>query len=182
MATLKYLGLLVVLIPSLGSATNLQLSWVAPSAYTDGTPIAAGTVVQYNVYGGPCGGTLVLLTSTPITGITNTRTNVNAGSWGYAVTAVIAGVESAQTPPVCATVQAPPSPPSNLTVTPVTTSTIAYMAVPGADTYSPLIVGTVPLGVACNPNERLLNLYVIPRASVTFTGTLKPVAVLGSCI
>jgi len=172
--------LLIAALPA--HATDLKLSWSAPTTYADNTtPLPAGAALTYNVYGGPCGGTLALLTSTPITTTTNIRYNVNPGNWGYAVTAILAGTESAQTAPVCASVQAGPAAPGTLTVTPVTTSTIAYMLVPGADTYAPLIVGQVPLGVPCNASERLLNLNVIPRASVTFTGALKPTAVLAAC-
>jgi hypothetical protein len=112
---------------------------------------------------------------------------VNSGSILYAVTqltllAGIAGPESAQTAPITTIVPPPPPTPGGVTVSLATTSTIAYMLIAGADTYSVLIVGSVPLGTPCDATKNLLGTYyVIPRASVTFTGALKPVAVLGAC-
>jgi hypothetical protein len=179
---LKYLLLLLALIAAPAFATNLTLTWVAPTTYADGTtPIPAGTAIAYNVYGANQGSTLALLTTTPITGLTNVRSNVNPGTICYAVTAIINAVESAQTSPVCVTVPQAPGAPGGLTVTPTTSSTIAYMLVPGKDTYGVLIVGSVPLGTPCLVGEPVLNYFVVPSASVTFTTGIKPPVVIANC-
>jgi hypothetical protein len=177
-AAMKLLAALVLWLFALPSlATNLTLNWTAPTQNTDGSPIAGA--ITYNVYGGACGAAFTQLQS-GITGTTNVRTNVNPGNWGYAVTAVVANQESARTSPVCTTVAAPvpvPGTPGGLTVTLATTSTIAYGLAPAHDRLAFLIVGSVPLGAACLPDQTA-NLYrVVPVASVTFTAPYKAATV-----
>lgn len=60
------------------------LSWTAPATYTDGTPITE--TISYNVYQGPCGGTLVKVLG-PITVLTVTRTGLPTGCVGFQLTA-----------------------------------------------------------------------------------------------
>jgi hypothetical protein len=177
-------AILLALIALPAWAENPVLTCVPPTTYADNlTPIPAGTAIGYNFYGAMQGSPLVLLnTAGPLPTCSDMRTNVNVGTICYSLAAVVNGQESAQEPPICIVVPPPPGTPGSFNANPTTTSTIAYMIVAGTDTYSPLIVGSVPLGTPCNANERLLNLNVIPRAAVTFTGALKPVAVLGSCL
>ena len=63
----------------------------------------------------------------------------------------------------------------------VTTSTIAYMLVPGKDTYGAIIVGSVPLGAPCVAAEPVLTYFVVPVASITFTTGLKSPVVVATC-
>lgn len=56
------------------------------------------------------------------------------------------------------------------------------MLVPGVDTYAPLLIGSIPLGTRCDATKALLGFYVVPRASVTYTGAVKkPPVVVGRC-
>jgi hypothetical protein len=177
--------LAVFALPSL--ATNLTVKCVAATKNVDGSALATGSTPAFNLYGNYQGNPLVLLNPTPSPACLFVRSNVNSGSIVYAVTQLtllngIAGPESAQTTPITTVVPAAAPPPGGVTVTLATTSTIAYMLVAGKDTYSVVIVGSAPLGTACDATKNLLGTYyVIPRASVTFTGALKPVAVLGAC-
>lgn len=36
--------------PSIGAGTPCSASWTAPTTHTDGTPLAAGELLQYNAY------------------------------------------------------------------------------------------------------------------------------------
>lgn len=109
---------LALTLSGIASATDLTLSWAAPTSFTNGTAIPASSVITYNVYGANQGSPLVLLQS-GITSLTNVRTNVDVGSKCYSVTDTVAGVESAQVSQICVTVAAAPPPqpnaPTNLT-------------------------------------------------------------------
>jgi Flp pilus assembly protein TadG len=179
--------LILIGLAPVADATNLTLSWSAVTTYTDTTSIAAGTPVTYNVYGAMQGQPLVLLTPTAIAVLTNSRSNVNPGTLCYAVSAIVDSSESAQTAPVCVTVATTvPSVPGSLTVTLVTSSTIAYMLVPGKDIFGVAIVGSVPLSTPCDATQihsvSGVPYYVIPSASVTLTGPITQLtATLGTC-
>jgi hypothetical protein len=180
---MKLLALLVSVLLALPAvAATVVLNWAAPTTYADNlTPIPAGTVVTYNVFAGPCGGPLQQITTTALATPTLIVPGVPPGAHGYAITAIIANQPSAQQTG-CLTVPAAPAAPGSLQITPVTTSTIAYMLVPGKDTYGSLIIGSVPLGTPCDYTKPVVGYFVIPSASVTFTGALKPTVVLGSCL
>ena len=94
------------------AGASVTVSWVAPTTYTDGTPLTGA--ITYNLY------LMNQSTTTPyVTGITSTsslRSGLSAGTKCYAVTAVVNGVESAQSESVAVMVTAAPSPPTGLTV------------------------------------------------------------------
>lgn len=162
-------------------ATNLTLSWVAPTQYTDGSNIAAGTAITYNVYGAIQGQPLQQL-ATALATTTTVRANVDPGVRCYAVTAVITGIESAQTPQVCATVAPPtPAPPTNLTVTVSVSANTVYTLIKETDRFVFLPVGTVPAGTKCDPSQNANGYYAVPRSAVTFTGNVQPPIVVASC-
>jgi len=97
------------------------LAWGAPVDYTSGQPIS-GTIT-YNIYQGtqttPSTPTLTKVQS----GVTSTGATVTAGltpgtTQCFAVTAVVAGVESAQSLQACKAIPLPtPGVPTTLTVT-----------------------------------------------------------------
>jgi hypothetical protein len=166
---------------SIAFATNLTLTWQPPTSYTDGTPIASGTAITYNIYGALQGELLQQL-ATGVTATTATRTSVDPGVRCYAVSAVVAGVESAQTAPVCATV-APPvaNPPNGLTVAITVADNTVYTLVKEVDRFVMLPVGTVPAGTPCDPMQNANGYFAVPRASVKFTGNVQPPIVLAKC-
>lgn len=175
--------------PPAAPVGSLTATCTAPTANADGSALAPNTGLAYTIYGAPQGQPkTALATSLPTCSSVQA---VTAGPWCFEAAAVatlpslLPSAESAHTPEVCASVGVSPTPtpkpPGGLTVTPVTTSTIAYMLVSGQDALTTLIVGTVPLGVSCNPKLEALGLNVVPRAQVTFAATLKPQAVLARC-
>lgn len=161
---------------------SLTLSCTAPTTYTDGTPIATGITVTFNFYGALQGQPLALLTPTPLTSCSNVRASVDPGVRCYAATAIINGQESAQTTPVCFTVPNPtPSAPGGMSVTPVTVATTAYMELQVPNGFTFLAVGTVALGVPCDPNQGVFPFHVVPASAVTPTGNIKRLAYLAAC-
>lgn len=101
---------------SLAHADPAVINFSAPTTYTDGTPIAAGTVVTYGVYQAPQGQPLVKVAT--ITGTTTTITTglTPGATFCFAVTALIAGQESAQSNQVCKLSSFPVPSPVTITV------------------------------------------------------------------
>lgn len=100
---------------SLAGTPSAVLSWVAPTTFTDGSPLT-GTVT-YNVYQGPTGAET--LTTTGVTALTwsaNPASLTAGSSICWTVTAVVGGVESAPSNEVCKSFPKVSSPPSTLTV------------------------------------------------------------------
>lgn len=71
--------------------SNITLTWTPPTANTDGTAISGA--ITYNLYN--VAGANPVLLAAGLTSAASTRTNLSAGTPCYAVTAVVAGVESA---------------------------------------------------------------------------------------
>jgi hypothetical protein len=99
------------------AAPSATVSWIAPTQNTDLTPITGP--ITYNLYEGP---TTTITTAAAQTGITTVTLTTNIGAIDgttacYAVTAVVGGVESAQSNAACKTFPAAtPTAPSGLTV------------------------------------------------------------------
>lgn len=188
---LRILGLtylLMLMLCPLAQAQSLTVTCEPPPKNADGSALAAGTSFSYALYGAKQGSPKVQVAQ-GLNTCSSVQT-VTPGTWCYEAAAIAwlpgttPSAESAHTLEVCGTAVAitpTPGPPGNLTVTPVTTSTIAYMIVGGADTLSPLIVGTVPLGIPCDAQHEALGLMIVPRAQVTFTSPIKALAVLARC-
>lgn len=98
---------------------NITLNWVAPTLNTDGSAITAA--LTYNLYSVTTTASTSLQTG--ITGLTNQRTNLNAGTPCYALTAVANTLESAPTTPICVLVTSAPNAPTSITVTITLTAT-----------------------------------------------------------
>lgn len=194
---MKYLWLVVALLalPALAQTTfSPTWTWKAPTQCSDGTPVTPTTgasnctITKYTLYTGLQGQTLKAWGSVGPTILSLQTPNTPAGIWCGQVTASSVTGEGAPSSQACipltnsVTPGSPIAPAAHLS----TASTIAYMLVPGADTYAVLIVGTVPTGIACDPTHGVLlgtvPYYVIPRASVTLTAPFKAIpALLGSC-
>ena len=97
------------------AAPSATLSWGPPTQYVDGTTIPSGTTITYNVYQGRTATTLgTTPAATGVTAVTDTiATGLMDGvTYCWAVTAVVNGLESAQTPAVCKTF--PPAAPGSV--------------------------------------------------------------------
>lgn len=97
-----------------------NLSWVAPTQYTDNSAIQPGelekTVVVWGTQpGGPYNGGSVDVPA-PATTASLTRAGNGYGTRCYRVAAVAKGVQGLWSGEACKTVQAPPKAPTNLTV------------------------------------------------------------------
>jgi hypothetical protein len=105
--------LILLLLPLTASAADLTMSWSPVTTYDDGTPLPAGAIVTYNVYGGIQGQPRVLKDTTTAT--SETRKNIQLGvTTCYHVTAVVAGQESLPSNDLCNTPVARPAAPQNL--------------------------------------------------------------------
>jgi len=86
----------VAVAQSAPAVASTTLSWTAPTTFSDGTPIA-GTIT-YNVYAGATPATLAKVLSA----VAGTSTTATAPTQPcYAVSAVVAGVESTLSDAVC---------------------------------------------------------------------------------
>lgn len=88
------------------NSSQACLAWTAPTAYTDGSAIAAGTLVQYRAWRADEAGTLQPV-SALVAGTELKLTAQPRGSQCYAVTAVVAGVESAPSGLACKVIRFP---------------------------------------------------------------------------
>jgi hypothetical protein len=100
------IGAVVLGLASFGvfaqTARTATITLTAPTQYTDGTTIASSAAISYRVYQGAKGSTSKALVGT----ITSTSTTINSGlqagqEYCWQVTAVINGVESAQSNEGC---------------------------------------------------------------------------------
>lgn len=122
---LRHLGSLLIAcaLVFLASPLNAQttrtatITFTKPTKYTDGTDIAAGTAVTYNVYQGAKGST----SKSKVATITATATTINSGlqpgETCWQVTAVANGVESEMSNEGCKTFAYPATEAITITVT-----------------------------------------------------------------
>ena len=167
-------------------AGDAALTWTLATANTDGTAIPASgptSLAATRVEWGTCSGSNFGTASgqqtvaTPAT--TYTITGLAAGVWCFrAYSRTVAGLESAPTNAVTKTIlQAPPQPPGNLTVAALT----VYQFIGTTDAITLLAVGTVPAGTACDPAQSVNGRYAVPRAAVTWYGSVRPRVVFAQC-
>ncbi len=109
--------ILLALSAQAQSVPSATISFTAPTTYTDGTPIVAGTVITYGVWQGLKGATKVRVAT-----ITSTSTTISTGllpgsEYCWTVTAIINGVGSAQSNEACKLMPFPTPSPIVITVT-----------------------------------------------------------------
>lgn len=165
----------IALMCSTAEATDIHITCTMPTLNTDGTALT--DLAGINLYGGrSTEAKRLLVEKSPVCDFT--RLNVATGIQQYYVTALNSkGTESFPSTMVSQLVEDPPPPPPPF----VTVSTVAYMLVNGNDRLTFLIVGTVPLGTACDRAQSANGFNVVPRSAVTFDGPTKPTTVLGRC-
>jgi hypothetical protein len=177
------------------SATeNAVLSWTAPTQNTDNTPVPTtgpGSLGGYKIYKATSTESLAAASPIVVTkDVVTYTTPITAGTWYFGVKAYnvenvdsdMSGIASktAVLPSVTATtsvtVNTQPLPPTLKAIT-----TIAYTVVKKIDGFVMLPVGTIPAGQACKADQTVNGYYVVPRASVTWTGSVKPDVVVAQC-
>ena len=167
-------------------AGDAVLTWTLATADTEGNAIPASgptSLASTRVEWGSCSGSAIgtaagqQTVATPAT--TYTITGLTAGVWCFrAYSRTVAGLESAPTNAVTKTIlQAPPQPPGNLTVA----ATVVYQFIGTTDAVTLLAVGTVPAGTACDAAQSVNGRYAVPRALVTWYGSVRPRVVFAQC-
>jgi hypothetical protein len=169
------LSLIMMLPLAVGAQqTSATLSWVAPTLRTDGSPLT--NLAKYRIYYGtdasnPDKNIEVLVPKT-----SHAFTNLTGVTYFYVTAIDSAGLESERAGPVSNVVKTGPAAPSQLKVTFPT----AYTVVKRVDGFVMLPVGTISVGTVCG-TQRVNDYYVVPRASVTWSGSVKPDVVVAQC-
>lgn len=145
---------------------TITLTWTKPERNCDGTLLT--NLKGFRAYWGKGFADMPSPTLT-----TYTTPLLPPGAWWVALTAYnTTGEESPLAGPVQVTIPA-----ETLTVTQPT----VYTVVKGTDRFLTLPVGTVPLGVKCDVAQTVNGYYAVPRTSVTWSGSVKPVVVVAKC-
>lgn len=109
---------LLAFFPLPALAATVNITWTPPTQFTSGTAFPSGTAITYNVYGAQC--TTCDSTCTPTLLQSADRyasavlSNVSPGHYCYAITAIVNGVESVQSPLTSATISSQPNPVTNV--------------------------------------------------------------------
>lgn len=173
---MKYIyALVMAFLCGATHAGTATLSWPLVAVHTDGTPTTG--VVTYTAYKGLKGQAKTLLIS-GLTGTSYLDTALPAGTWCYDMVAVEAGnptpsdhgTEGCKTIPL-----APPNSP------PITVASAVYQPKPALNGYTLIAVGTVKLGVPCDPDQDVNGLCVVNRSQVKWTGAARPNVVVAVC-
>lgn len=181
------------LFPS-AHAGEATLSWTHPTAYTDTSALPVAEIARTEIEYAKCNSarTGFMTTATPVIGVfpappaTGVIPGLAAGAWCFrARTVTVANNASVWTGFVSTviadeTVPKIPAPPAALTVS--TTARTAYSVVKRVDRLVLAAVGTVAPGTACITTQQVNGYFVVPRASVTWSGSVKPDVVVASCL
>lgn len=180
------IALLACLLSLPAAAGDMVLTWTHPTKNTDNTNIPAsgpgsltGTRVEWGTCSGNNFGTKAGEQVVAAPAATYTVTNLAPGKWCARVYARNTySQESAPTNAVSKVLEAPtPNPPSDLTVRDL----VVYQVIGTLDRIALLPVGTVPAGTTCDPTQTVNGFYAVPRAAVTWYGSVKPQVVVASC-
>jgi len=145
-------------------AGEANLTWVAPTQNCNGTALT--NLTGYSLTYGKAKEAL------PTTPLAKTVTGLTPGTWWFSLAAVTPTDRSE-----FVTVEKV-IPPEQF----VTKTTTVYTFVKANGGI--LVLGTlhrVPLGTQCDANQTVNGKYIIPREAVTWSGSSRPVAVLGDC-
>jgi len=175
--------LLLLLIPFAASAGEARLSWTHATLNTDGSPIAP--IVRTEINYGVCNATRTGLQATPAPVVapvaypanTYTVSGLANGAWCFQARTVVSGAVSDWTAFVNKDVVNVPNPPSGLTLLAQT----VYTVVKRQDRFVMLPVGTAPASTPCLSDQYVNGYHVVPRAVVTWSGTVRPDVVVGTC-
>lgn len=167
-------------------AADLTVTWTPPTQNTDGSAIpasGAGSVASARVEWGTCAGSSFgtaagqQIVAAPA--VTATVTGLAPATWCVRVFARNTyGAESAASNVASRTLAPPtPRPPTSVTATEL----IAYTVVKQRDRFVLLPIGTVPGDTPCDTTQSVNGHYVVPRAAVTWSGSVKPDVVVARC-
>lgn len=167
-------------------AGDAVLTWTLATQNTDGTTIPAsgagsltGTRVEWGSCSGSNFGTKAGEQVVAKPAVTYTVTGLAPGTHCFrAYSRNTYGVESDPTNVVSKVIAPPtPQPPGTLTVA----ATVAYQVIGTPDRFAMVPVGTIPAGTECDTTQSVNGYYVVPRAAVTWYGSVKPQVTVALC-
>jgi hypothetical protein len=166
----------LILLPSFALAEDVTLTCTPPTQNTDGSVLTDLAGIRYyesQVSGGP----YTVVGDETVCSLVLVRSE---GTYYYVSTAYnTGGVESVYSNEATKTVAPPvPAPPTGLTAT---GSLVAYGISQSEDVARAYPVGSVLADTACDPAMTFMGLYQVPKASVTFVGSVKPPVVFAEC-
>lgn len=143
---------------------DASLTWVAPTSNCDGTSLT--DLTGYSLTYGQKHEAL------PTTPLSKTVTGLTPGTWWFSLAAVTPGARSE-----FITVEKVIPPEQFVTKT---TSVYTFAKAEGNILILPTLHKVV-LGTQCDATQSVNGKYIIPRSAVTWSGSARPVAVLGDC-
>lgn len=179
--------ILLILFTASAQAGEAVLTWTHPTQNEDNSALPIGQITRTEVEYGVCnaGKTGFLATPAPVIvsvlppPATTTVVGLAPNTWCFRARTVANGQSSVWTGMVSKVVIPPaPKPPTTLTVAADLT---AYIVVKRPDKFVMVAVGVVAPGTECITSQTVNGYYVVPRASVTVTGTVKPDLVVALC-
>lgn len=110
MKKLFFALLCMAVIPAVAQAADpAVISFSAVTGYTDGTAIPAGTAISYNIYQGLQGQPKLVVANITTTGTTIATGLVTGSTYCFSATAVVNGVEGAQSNEACKKIKPTPN-------------------------------------------------------------------------
>lgn len=164
-------------------AVDVPVSWVNATKAVDGSDITPqSTTVVWGPSAAALSNSQTTNTKTVALPATSTTVPLSPGVVYLAAYHTAASGKSVLTNTVQVTVPEPvPQPPTGLTVT----VPVAYTLVKQRDSLAMVVVGDVPVGTQCVAGLSVTttkgSYNVVPRASVTFNGTVRPEVVFALC-
>lgn len=163
--------------PAFAQTGTAQLSCTAPTTFADGSPISGA--ITYRFYRGTTAASQTTASPDQST-CAYTFTGLTPGTYYFSATAAVGGAESARSNVASKVIPNPiPSPPTNLAVQ--AANNTAWTIVQSRDRVALVAVGTVAPGTACDASQPVLDKWVVPRAAVTFVGSVRPEVVVAAC-
>lgn len=142
-----------------------ELTWVAPTQNCNGTPLTnlAGYDLTYGQKRQPL----------PLTPLSHTLTGLTPGTWWFSLAAVNTDGDRSE----FVTVEKVIPPEEFVTKT---QTVYTFFKAEGNIVVLPTL-HRIDIGVQCDANQSVNGKYIIPRSAVEWSGSARPVAVLGDC-
>lgn len=190
---MRKLLLLLLLFAPAAYAADVDLSWTNATENEDGTPIPAtgplafdlteATTIAFGLSDGAGDIAAPITVRVYVPGVASATISVTTvGEWCFkGFHKNQAGTVSAQSNVACKTVlPTAPQPPVLIVV-----DTVVYDVLKRPDSFLFLAVGTVPPDTACDPENYTKGTgdtkHAVPRALVTWFGTVQPDVVVADC-